>query len=133
MSITEPATITIALVDDSLPLRKLIGTYLSRQGFDIICEAGSGEEFLSALYKAERVPDLCLLDTNMPGMGGKATARKLTMDFPSVRIMAYSFFDDDDTARSMLENGAHDYISKDEAANSVRNALRTLHLRQQGC
>lgn len=124
----EHITISIAIVDDSAPLRKLMGTYLSRQGFEIIHEAGTGEELLAALYDAGRVPDLCLLDTNMPGMSGRETARQLHADYPSVRIMAYSFDDDADTVREMLGNGAHNYISKDESASSVSSALKALHL-----
>ena len=123
---TETGIATIALVDDSLALRRLLGIYLSAQGFHVLCEADNGQQLLTALAEAPLLPDLCLLDTNMSVMDGYETARRLKADYPSVQILAYSFFDTPNSVSQMLSCGAHDIISKDASAEEVRDALKSL-------
>ena|SRR2546423_13126478 len=121
--------ITIALVDDSLPLRKLLRTYLTAQGFRVVCEADNGQQMLTAMAETNSLPDLCLLDTNMRVMDGYETARQLKANYPSIKIMAYSFFDNEKSAALMLKCGAHDFISKDASADELRDALISLYNR----
>jgi len=128
---TVPLGITIALVDDSLLLRKLLSTYLTAQGFCVVCEADNGQQMLDAMADALKLPDMCLLDTNMPVMDGYETARRLRADYPTIKIMGYSFFDNKKSAASILRSGAHDFISKDASADELRDALTQLFNKQQ--
>src|ERR1044072_5676255 len=61
-------TFTIAYVEDDPMLRRLLGIYLNRQGFEVPLEAGSGKALLELLKGADSIPDVCLLDLNMPDM-----------------------------------------------------------------
>jgi CheY-like chemotaxis protein len=118
--------IRLALVDDNLVLRKMLSDYLSNNGFNILLEAGNGLELLGELGNAAVLPDVCLMDSNMPKMDGNTTCIRLRADYPSIQIMAYSFFDEDDKANILRKSGAHDCISKDAGADEVRDALRSL-------
>jgi DNA-binding NarL/FixJ family response regulator len=129
MTHTGPEKIQIALIDDSARLRLAIGTYLMSHGFFVATEAANGQEFLDTVSTLERLPDICLLDTNMPVLDGYSTAVKLKATYPAIRIMAYSFFDDHESSDRMINCGADDYISKDASAVEIRDALLALFQR----
>lgn len=104
--------IFVAIVDDSVPFRKTLGVFLSRMGFTVSCEAGNGAEFFKTLSSLDVLPDVCILDTNMPVMDGFATARKLGMEYPEMGIIGHSFFDERSRA-AMLDLGVFECVSKD--------------------
>lgn len=122
----EAAIMSIALVDDASVLRTVLASYLASQGFSIFCEASNGAELLTTLQDATVYPDLCLLGTNMPVMDGCATARALKKHYPSIKIMAYSFFESQLYAEKMLECGADAQFSKEAPAEKLRDALINL-------
>ena len=119
--------IRLALVDDGLPLRKLMSLYLSSRGFVITHEAGDGVEFLAQLALAPLLPEICLLDSQMPNMDGLETARRLTRDYPSILILGYSFLNDPASTDRILASGAHDSICKDAPASEIKDALLALY------
>ena len=124
-------SIALALVDDNLVLRKMLSDYLSNNGFNVLLEAGNGLELLRELESTATLPDLCLMDSHMPEMDGTTTTMQLKAAYPSIQIMAYSFFDEDDKANILRNSGAHDCISKDAGADEVRDALKSLFQRSR--
>lgn len=122
-----PPPFSIAIVDDHASLRKSINTYFSLQGVTVSLEAEHGHDFLVKLENGQVVPDLCLLDINMPVMDGFETARQLKAQYPEIQIMAYSSFSDHKRIAKVLECGAHSFISKDAAPEEVLAALTTLY------
>jgi DNA-binding NarL/FixJ family response regulator len=119
-------TFTIAHVEDHPMLRKLLGIHLHREGFVPSCEAGNGVEFLEQLDNSGSVPDVCLLDLNMPVMDGFETARQLKERYPSIRILAYSGNDQPDRVEMALNCGAHGFVSKDLAPEEFNKGLRAV-------
>lgn len=76
---------TVLLVDDSRVARMMTRSVVEKAcpGWTIV-EAASGEEALEAAAAA--APDFVLMDVNMPGMGGLATAREFRARFPSAAL-----------------------------------------------
>jgi DNA-binding response OmpR family regulator len=74
----------IVIVDDEPELRAMVAEYLARHGFAVASAAGGAE--LDAII-AQGMPDLVILDVNMPGENGFAIARRLRAkgDVPFVR------------------------------------------------
>jgi CheY-like chemotaxis protein len=93
---TEGAQYLILIVDDDEDLRTTLKDFLQFEGYDI-AEAGTAEEALEKLGSI--TPDLIILDMSMPGMGGIAFLKEVSMLEDISRIPVYVF-----TARSNLES-----------------------------
>jgi CheY-like chemotaxis protein len=77
--------ITILVVDDSRVSRLMARQYiLGKHAGWVVEEAGTGEEALERVQAV--MPDLVLMDVNMPGMGGIAAAEKMRKLLPALRI-----------------------------------------------
>ncbi|WP_324261508.1 response regulator transcription factor [Altererythrobacter sp. H2] len=121
---TEPAPVTLLLVDDEATLREPLAEYLSGQGF-IVHEADSAAMARSRLLDLR--PDLVLLDVMMPGEDGLSLCRHLIemRDIPVILLTARG----EATDRIVgLEIGADDYVTKPfeprELVARIRSVLR---------
>ena len=121
---TEPAPVTLLLVDDEPTLREPLAEYLSGQGF-VVHEAGNAALARSRLLEVR--PDLVLLDVMMPGEDGLSLCRHLveTRDIPVILLTARA----EATDRIVgLEIGADDYVAKPfeprELVARIRSVLR---------
>ncbi|MBS1614926.1 MAG: response regulator transcription factor [Bacteroidetes bacterium] len=117
---------TIAIVDDYPRWRSFLESYLTEQGFDVLCKAKNGKEFLSFLQLADSVPALCILDINMPIMNGFQTANALRELYPSIKILAFSMEIGRGMVNRMLDSGAHAFLAKGVAPQDISQALYNL-------
>jgi len=102
---------TIVVDDHPLFRKGIIATFNeSNQDIMITGEAGSGEEMFKKLE--HEVPDIVLLDINLPGIGGVEIARRLKRDFPTVKILVVSSENATETIKEMIEAGVNGFISK---------------------
>lgn len=102
----------VALVDDHVLLRKGLAALLEENGYPNVMQADNGRQFVASLSNGN-VPDVVLLDINMPVMDGYATATWLKKHHPAVKILALSMYDDEHSIIKMLRHGAGGYILKD--------------------
>jgi len=114
----------ILVVDDEPQIRRVMRMALSSQGFEVI-EARSGEEGLEKLR--EHLPDLVLLDLNMPGIGGLETCRSIRIG-SEVPIIVLTVRSKEEEKVEALDAGADDYVTKPfgmkELLARIRAALR---------
>ena len=105
------AVVRVLLVDDQAPfLRAMSFVVQETVGFEVVGEASSGEE--SILSVAELLPDLVLMDVNLPGMDGlEATRQLLRRQTPPV-VLLLSTYDEDAGAHFVAESGAAAYVTK---------------------
>ena len=117
--------IRIALVDDHSLFRRGMKMLLSSQAdFEVVVEAGSGEEFLQA--QAESKVDLVFMDYSMPGINGaETTERALEVD-PELKVISLSMFGDIAYYSKMVESGAKGFLLKDSEFDEVLLAVRTV-------
>jgi DNA-binding NarL/FixJ family response regulator len=103
----------IILVDDHTLVRNAIADLIdSLPDYTVTLQVGNGKELFEKLENSKNIPDLILLDVNMPIMDGFATMEKLQAEFPTINVLALSMNDDDETIIKMMKFGACGYISK---------------------
>ncbi|HUJ99752.1 MAG TPA: response regulator [Stellaceae bacterium] len=115
---------TILVVDDEPPIRRLLRTSLTAQGYDVL-EATGGQEAIDAAEREK--PDLVILDLGLPDLGGIEVIR-VVRQRTSVPIIVLSVRDDERGKVEALDLGADDYVTKpfgvDELVARIRTALR---------
>ncbi len=70
--------------------------------------------------------DVLLLDINLPDMNGIEVAKKLHFDFPDVKIIAVSMYNEESIVSEMLNNGAQGYILKNTGRAELVHAIETV-------
>ncbi len=120
--------IKIALADDHAILRKGVAEFLSKfDDLTVIMEAGDGHELITKLKAADALPDVCIVDINMPGMNGYETAAEIKKGWPDIKILALSMYDTELNVIKMLRNGANGYVLKDSDPEDLRVAISKVH------
>ena len=116
---------SVLIVEDDSALRHSVKSMLEALDFQVE-EAWSGEIALSQLRA--NLPEVVLLDLNMPGMGGVTACSKMRELYPQLSIIVLTVRDSDEDKISALDAGADDYISKPfrlpELAARLRAAVR---------
>ena len=113
----------IAIVDDhALVAQALSGLIQRMDDYEVMFEASNGKELIRH-FKMKMVPDLVLLDINMPEMDGYETALWLKNNYPEVKVLALSMFDQEAAIVGMLRNGARGYLLKGCKPSELKNAL----------
>lgn len=107
-----PESMRVAVVDDFRTGREFMSYYLPQLGYEVVCIAKDGLDFLEQLSVLPELPDVCLLDFRMPVMNGYETARKLREEYPSIGIVAFPKCTCCDKPSAMLRCGAHEVIRR---------------------
>jgi DNA-binding NarL/FixJ family response regulator len=119
------AQIQVLLADDHPLIREGIGNTLHKsEGLDLIGVTTNGHE-IRELVAALR-PDVLLLDLSMPGPPALETVSALRKDHPQTRVLILSAFDDLVPVRSLLRAGVRGYVLKDEAIETLVQAIITV-------
>ena len=112
----------IALVDDHTLFRTgLAGLLAQHDGFEVVADVGSGEEFLAMLPSLD--VDVVFMDISMPGIDGAETTRRALADRPELRIVTLSMYGDEHYYTRMMESGASGFLLKDSDIEEVYNAV----------
>jgi DNA-binding NarL/FixJ family response regulator len=120
--------IRLALVDDQVLFREGIASLInSEAGFALVMEADNGEDFLSNLKKMELLPDIVLMDMEMPGMDGMQLNEELHKRYPSIKVIVLSVHDSERLMARIIQAGACGYLfkncNKEELLNAIRNVF----------
>ena len=115
---------TVAIIDDHMlfaqSLKSLINTF---DGFEVIHYASNGQAFIEELKKADKLPEIALMDMNMPIMDGAETTYWLDKNYPAIKVLALSMDDDENSILRMIRNGAKGYLLKDIHPDILIEAL----------
>lgn len=114
----------IILVDDHSLFRNGLRGLLERnEGFRVVGEASSGEEFLSLLEQESFAADIVFMDFSMPGLDGAQTTERALARRPDLRIIALSMFGEESYYSRMVEAGARGFLLKDSDIGDVLEAI----------
>jgi DNA-binding NarL/FixJ family response regulator len=115
--------IKVLLADDQALFREGLQTLLSLQpDLEVVGEAANGEEALR--LAAALMPDVVLMDVQMPALDGVAATRRLRAEQPQVRVILLTTFDDDEYVFEGLRAGALGYLLKDAPSARLVEAIR---------
>ncbi len=120
--------IRLALADDQVLFRQGIAAIISGEtSFALVMEADNGQDFLANLKKMELLPDILLMDMEMPGMDGMELNEKLHQQYPSIKVMVLSVHDSERLMARMIQAGACGYLfkncNKEELINAIHNVF----------
>lgn len=114
--------IRILIVDDQGLFREGLRTLLSVQPeYEVVAEAGNGVEAIQSVIEFQ--PDIVLMDLRMPIMDGVVATRKLHNDFPAIKVIVLTTFDDDENVFEGLRAGAVGYLLKDVSSHKLFEAI----------
>jgi two-component system invasion response regulator UvrY len=117
---------SVAIVDDHILLRNGLANLIrGLETYAVLFEANNGKDFIKQL-QPRFLPDIVLLDINMPEMDGYETALWLKRNYPGIKILALSMYDNETAIIRMLKNGAKGYVLKDIDPTEFRRALDSL-------
>jgi len=112
----------ILIVDDHPLTRDALAGLLAHNGFDVVGQAGSGEE---AIARARELrPDLVLLDLSMPGMDGLTALPKLRDAAPDAEIVVLTASEEESNLLGAIRAGAAGYLLKSEPPERIVAFLR---------
>ncbi|MEO8860622.1 MAG: response regulator transcription factor [Ginsengibacter sp.] len=115
--------VTVVLVDDHVLLRNGLANLIESFGYyKVLFEADNGKQFIEKL-SLKLVPDIILMDINMPVMDGYETALWVRDHHPTVKILALSMYDNENAVIRMFKVGARGYILKDCEPGELKLAL----------
>lgn len=114
----------IILVDDHSLFRNGLRGLLERnEGFRVVGEASSGEEFLSLLEQESFGADIVFMDFSMPGLDGAQTTERALARRPDLKIITLSMFGEESYYSRMVEAGARGFLLKDSDIGDVLEAI----------
>jgi len=105
------SVVRVLVVDDQPLFRRAMRAVVDEtDGFEVVGQAGSGEE--AVLEAAAKRPDLVLMDVNLPGIDGLEATRRLRIGAEPPVVVLLSTYDEPDGVRFVAESGAAGYVTK---------------------
>jgi two-component system response regulator DesR len=115
-------SVRVLLAEDQAMVRGALSALLSlEEDIEIVAEASRGDEVLSAAL--DSVPDVALLDIEMPGGDGLQAAATLRERLPSCRVIMLTTFGRAGYLKRAMEGGAAGFLLKDSPANELARAI----------
>lgn len=121
------AVIKIILVDDhKLFIDGLCGLLHTQPDFEVIGKASNGKDALHLLNK--HIPDVLIMDLNMPILDGQAASEKITKLFPAIKILVLSMYNTITLSASLKALGIKGYLPKDTDSELLFSVIRGLSI-----
>jgi two-component system, NarL family, nitrate/nitrite response regulator NarL len=118
--------IRVLLADDHPVVRQGIAFCLGRHpGLEIVGEAADGREALQKIR--ELLPDMVLMDIDMPHMSGLAVAEVLRRELPQIKVLILSMHQQSEYVLRILQSGAHGYVLKESPTEELIKAIETVN------
>jgi two-component system invasion response regulator UvrY len=115
--------ISVLLVDDHQLVRTGIQALLNSDSeIQVVAVAESGEQAVEMV--GELAPDVVLMDVSMPGIGGVEASRRILRQYPDVKIIGLSAYNEGPIPQQLLKLGVLGFISKSSSADEMICAIR---------
>ena len=113
----------VAIIDDHILLRTALARLVNGfEGYTVLFEADNGKD-LRAQIMQHHIPDIVLLDVNMPEMDGFETTQWLHKNYPHIKVLVLSMLSDEKTIIKMFRLGAKGYLLKNTDHEELKKAL----------
>jgi DNA-binding NarL/FixJ family response regulator len=114
--------ITVMLVDDHALVRSAVRQALMAPDIEVVGEASTADEALT--LAPQLIPDVLLLDVNLPGTSGLGLLRELAPRLPTTKIVMLTISDNRRDLLDAVRNGAAGYLTKDLSPDALQRAVR---------
>ncbi|MFC5540579.1 MAG: response regulator transcription factor [Bacilli bacterium] len=115
----------IIIIDDHQLFREGVKRILEfEESFEVVAEGDDGSDIIG-LYK-EHMPDVVLMDINMPGKNGVEATADLIKEFPDAKVIMLSIHDDESYVTHALKSGALGYMLKEMDADEIVEAIKVV-------
>jgi len=118
--------IKLVIADDQDILKQGLSMILGNEDDIEICGLASDGEGAYNLCKVHK-PNVVLMDIKMPGINGVEGTRVIKEDFPEIKVIVLTTFNDDEFIYEALSNGASGYLLKDATPGKIAEAIRTVY------
>jgi NarL family two-component system response regulator LiaR len=116
-------TIRVMIVDDHNVVRSGLAAFLrAYDDLELVGEARNGLEAVTLCLQKQ--PDVILMDLMMPEMDGIAATRAILADYPEMKIIAMTSFEEEELVQGVLAAGAISYLLKNVTADELARAIR---------
>lgn len=121
--------IKIALADDEILIRQGIKTILLQENeFEVVFDVSNGKELITTLEEnPQNLPDIILMDINMPEYNGVEATKYLSKKFPEISIIAVSSYTSETFMKKMISVGAVCYIPKNFTPSEMINRIKKVY------
>lgn len=117
--------IKILIVDDHPLIRNgLRSLFINEENVQEVNEATDGQDMIGKLK--DKLYDLILMDVRMPRVNGIEATKFITENYPEIKVLALSTYDDDSHIVNMLEAGARGYLLKNAGKDELMKAISTV-------
>lgn len=118
--------IKILVADDQELIRQSLSIILgNEQDFEVIDTVSNGVEVIRSVRKNK--PDVILMDIRMPEMDGVVCTQIIKENYPGIKIIILTTFDDDEYVFNALKNGASGYLLKGVSMKELAEAVRKVY------
>jgi two-component system, NarL family, response regulator NreC len=118
--------IRIIVADDHEIFRDGFAALIHKHpGIHLVAEASNGEQLLQLVKKL--LPDVVLIDIEMPVMDGITATRYILKDFPQTNVIALSMFNHEHVLQKMIDAGAKGYLLKNADKKDIIKAIEAAH------
>lgn len=120
--------ITISVTDDHTLFRKGLISLIQSLGsnYKIVLEAANGNDFIEQIQKSTQLPQIAIMDINMPGKNGFETVIWLNENHPGIKVLVVSMIEKEETIVRMLKMGVKGYLSKDVEPQDLQIAIDSI-------
>ena len=122
---------SVMIVDDQRYARLGLALMIRKApDLRVVAEAGDGQEaleILEGLNRSTGLPDVVLMDVDMPGADGLTATAALLERLPSARVLIVTTFGRPGFLRRAIRSGAHGFVVKDAPASDLAESVRRVH------
>ena len=120
--------ISVAYAEDHVSVREGIIQFLhDLGGISVTVQASNGVEMLTNLIHATDIPNICIVDINMPEMDGFSLLLEIKKRWPLMRILVLTKYSNEVSVVKMIKNGANGYLTKECTVEEIKKALVSIH------
>lgn len=115
--------VKIAMADDHNLFRESLCTIInSWENCKVILQAANGKQLIESL-NTKNLPDLALIDLNMPVMNGYDTLKAIKEKYPAIKLMVISTYNSEEMIWQVIKCGAEGFISKDDDPSRLKKGV----------
>lgn len=124
----KPTEILVAYADDHVAVRKGIIANMEADGtIKVIIEGKDGAEFLENILASKQLPDVCIIDINMPNVNGFSLLKEIKTRWPEIGCLILTVFETESYILEMIKHGANGYLLKSCDPDDINAAVHTIY------